>query len=104
MSEFYILIRSERVITPAGIGPATVGIRGGRIESVTGHGAVQPARRHIDLGKVALLPGGVDLGTGECVPGRSVEHCYHLVGGAAVSGGVTAPVPPAAPARPPVRA
>ena len=57
MNEFDSLIRSERVVTPAGIGPATVGIRGGRIESVTEHGAVQPARQHIDLGKVALLPG-----------------------------------------------
>ena len=102
MSEFDILIRSERVITPAGIGPATVGIRGGRIESVTGHGAVQPARQHIDLGKVALLPGGVDLGTGVCVPGRSLEESYQRVGEAALSGGVTTVVASAAPARPPI--
>src|SRR5699024_11907692 len=103
MSEFDSLIRSERVITPAGVGPATVGIRDGRIESVTEHGAMRPARQHIDLGKVALLPGGVDLGTGVYVPGRSLEESYQRVSGAALCGGVTTVMASAASARPPMR-
>src|SRR5699024_12621166 len=101
MSEFDSLIRSERVITPAGVGPATVGIRDGRIESVTEHGAMRPARQHIDLGKVALLPGGVDLGTGVYVPGRSLEGSYHRVREAAVCGGACTGVASGAAARPP---
>lgn len=102
MSEFDSVIRSERVVTPVGVGPAAVGIRGGRIETVTDHGAPPAAREHVDLGEVALLPGCVDVGTGVHVPGRSLEESYQRVSEAALRGGVTTVVASPAPARPPI--
>lgn len=102
MTEFDSVIMSERVVTPVGVGPAAVGIRGGRIEIVTDHGAPPTAREHVDLGEVALLPGCVDVGTGVHVPGRSLKESYQRVSEAALRGGVTTVVASPAPARPPI--
>lgn len=102
MTEFDSVVRSGRVVTPDGIGPAAVGIRDGRIETVADHGAPLRARRHVDLEESALLPGCVDVGTGVHVPERSLAESYHRVGEAALRGGVTTVVASPAPARPAV--
>ncbi|WP_028647134.1 amidohydrolase family protein [Nocardiopsis sp. CNT312] len=102
MAEFDSVIRSRRVVTPEGSGPRAVGIRDGRIEAVAGYDAAMPARTATDLGDTALLPGGVDVGTGVHRPGEDLAESYRAVGRAALRGGVTSVVASAAPARPAV--
>lgn len=102
MIEFDCVVRSERVVTPQGVGPAAVGLREGRVEVLAGHDVPLRARERVDLGKIALLPGGVDLGTGVHVPGRDLEGSYRRASEAALAGGVTTLVASPAPARPAV--
>lgn len=102
MTEFDCVVRSERVVAPTGVGPAAVGLRQGRVETVAAHDAPLRAREHVDLGGLALLPGGVDLGTGVHVPGRDLEDSYRRAAEAALAGGVTTLVAAPAPARPSV--
>ena len=52
-----LIIRSSRVVTPRGTGPAAVVIADGTITEVADHDAYTSG---IDLGDVALLPGPVD--------------------------------------------
>lgn len=100
MTDFDSVVRSERVVTPEGVAPASVGIRGGRVEAVEPHGAWMSAREATDLGEVALLPGCVDLGTGVQSPGQDLAEAYQRVARAALSGGVTSVVAAPAPAKP----
>lgn len=100
MTDFDSVVRSGRVVTPEGVGPASVGIRNGRIEALGPHGAQMPAQEITDLGDAALLPGCVDLGTGVQSPGQDLAGAYDLAAQAALSGGVTSVVAAPAPARP----
>ncbi|WP_017611106.1 amidohydrolase family protein [Nocardiopsis xinjiangensis] len=102
MTEFDCVIRSERVVTPQGVGPAVVGLREGRVEALAHHEVPLRARDRVDLGKLALLPGGVDLGTGVHVPGHDLQWSYLAAAEAALAGGVTTLVASPAPARPAV--
>lgn len=63
MSEL-ICIRSERVVTPGGVGPAEVLISDGVIQAV-GPEVELPEGRflQLDAGDLAVLPGGVDVHT-----------------------------------------
>jgi dihydroorotase/allantoinase len=100
MTEFDMVVRSTRVVTPDGVGPASVAVRDGRIESVGPYDAPVPAVRETDLGDVALLPGAVDVDTGVHVPGQDLARAYRRMGRAALRGGVTSVVVSPAPARP----
>ncbi|MFD6949418.1 amidohydrolase [Nocardiopsis sp. TSRI0078] len=100
MTVFDSVVRSRRVVTAEGVGPASVGVRDGRIEAVDSYGADMPAREVTDLGGVALLPGAVDVDTGVHVPGQGLAESYRMVGETALRGGVTCVVASPAPARP----
>lgn len=102
MTEFDCVVRSKRVVTPQGVGPAAVGLRDGRVETLARYDAPLAARDRVELGESALLPGGVDLGTGVHVPGRDLEGSYCRASEVALAGGVTTLVASPAPARPAV--
>lgn len=102
MTEFDTVFRSLRVVTPAGVMPAAVGVRDGRIRAVAGHGARLRARCETDLGGTALLPGAVDLGTGVHTPGLELAEAYRRTARAALAGGATTLVVSPAPGRPAV--
>jgi len=52
--------RSTRVVTPSGVRPATILIRGEHIEAVTEWDSIPPGARLHDYGDLVLLPGLVD--------------------------------------------
>lgn len=97
---FDSVVRSRHVVTAEGVGPASVGVRDGRIEVVGPYRADMAAHEVTDLGDVALMPGAVDLGTGVYVPGQELSRAYLLAGEAALRGGVTCVVVSPSPARP----
>jgi dihydropyrimidinase len=57
-----LVIRSDRVVTPAGVAPCDVGIQGGTIAAVAAAGTFGPGatRRLIDATGAIVMPGGID--------------------------------------------
>ncbi|MGP4111197.1 allantoinase AllB [Streptomyces sp. 4N509B] len=85
-----IVLRSTRVVTPEGVGPAAVAVAGGRIAAVHPHDWVPPrAARVADYGDAALLPGLVDTHVHINEPGRTAWEGFATATAAAVAGGVT---------------
>jgi len=90
MSEsFDLLIRGGIAVTPNGIAPAEIGVRGGRIEAVGALGSAKTAEI-FDAKGLHVLPGVIDTQVHFREPGN--EHKEDLESGshAAVLGGVTA--------------
>ncbi|HEY7290470.1 MAG TPA: amidohydrolase family protein [Vicinamibacterales bacterium] len=61
-----VVVRAARLIDGRGgapVSPAIVTIRGDRIESVGGNGAIPAGAKVVDLGRATLLPGLIDLHT-----------------------------------------
>lgn len=85
-----LMLRSTRVVTPAGTRPALVAVSAGRIEAVLPHGAeVPPGVRLEELGDLALLPGLVDTHVHVNDPGRTEWEGFWTATRAAAAGGVT---------------
>ncbi len=89
-------LRSTRVLTPAGLAPATVLVDGERISAVRGWNDVSsdllPGAGPIDLidfGDRVLLPGLVDTHVHINDPGRSEWEGFETATKAAAAGGVT---------------
>ncbi len=55
-----LAIAGATAVTPAGVRPADVGVRGGKIASVAAPGTLEPARRTIDGRGMLLFPGAID--------------------------------------------
>ncbi|GAA2721395.1 MULTISPECIES: allantoinase AllB [Streptomyces] len=85
-----LLLRSTRVVTPDGTGPAAVAVTGGRIEAVLPY-ATPPggAARVEDFGDDVLLPGLVDTHVHVNDPGRSEWEGFPTATRAAAAGGIT---------------
>src|SRR5271165_1265401 len=80
---------SRRVVLPEGIGPATVLVVDGRIESVT-HGRAVPEGYVVrDFGDDCMLPGLVDTHVHINEPGRSEWEGFETATRAAAAGGYT---------------
>ena len=80
---------STRVVLPEGIGPATVLIAGGRIESVA-HGYHYPEGYAVrDFGDDCILPGLVDTHVHINEPGRTEWEGFETATRAAAAGGYT---------------
>jgi len=80
---------STRVVLPEGIGPATVLIADGRIESVT-HGHLVPEGWAVrDFGADCILPGLVDTHVHINQPGRTEWEGFFTATRAAAAGGYT---------------
>ena len=61
MREPSILLRSERIVTPAGVLAGTLSIRRGRIEAITAAGVGEPGGdAAVDVGRDWVVPGFID--------------------------------------------
>ncbi|GAA1366758.1 allantoinase AllB [Arthrobacter rhombi] len=85
-----VVVRGERVALPEGIGPAEVGISGGKITAVVPLGEQLAGGEVIDLadGQV-LIPGLVDTHVHVNEPGRTEWEGFDSATRAAAAGGVT---------------
>ncbi len=83
-------IRSRRVVTPEGARPATLVIRGGRIEALLPHETPPEGLRLIDTDDDCLLPGLVDVHVHVNEPGRTTWEGFETATRAAAAGGITA--------------
>jgi allantoinase len=80
---------SRRVVTPQGIRPGAVLVRGERIEAVVGPGEVPADATCEDFGHDALLPGLVDSHVHINEPGRTEWEGFRTATRAAAAGGYT---------------
>jgi allantoinase len=82
-------IRSKRVVTPEGIRAATVHMRKGVIEAISGYNH-PPSGKHIyDAGESVVMPGLVDTHVHINEPGRTDWEGFETATRAAAAGGVT---------------
>jgi allantoinase len=89
MAEYDLVLRSDRVLLPAGERPAAVAVRSGQIAALAGRDAGLDAALEEDLGAVALLPGLVDTHVHVNEPGRTGWEGFATATAAAAAGGVT---------------
>ncbi len=83
------VFRSRRVVTPEGIRPATVHVRGEIIEAIADYDAMPAGAEPIDVGEAVLMPGVVDTHVHVNEPGRTEWEGFLTATRAAASGGVT---------------
>jgi len=91
-----LVVRSRRVVTPAGVRPARIVVRDGRIVAVEPHGPGRADRRPAeprlpehDFGDRVILPGLVDTHVHVNEPGRTHWEGFASGTRAAVLGGIT---------------
>jgi allantoinase len=84
-----LTVRSRRVVTPAGVGPASIHIVGGRIAAVTEFNQVAPGEKIIEAGDSVVMPGIVDTHVHINEPGRTDWEGFHTATQAAAAGGIT---------------
>lgn len=90
MAHVDVLFRGQRVVTPSGERPASVGVLGGRIATVGTVDAAIPADRVVELTEdEVLLPGLVDTHVHVNDPGRSEWEGFATATRAAAAGGIT---------------
>ena len=87
------IIRSQRVVLPDGMRPASIHVEGGRIAAIDGsppHAAAGPAPiPTIDAGSLVVMPGLVDTHVHINEPGRTDWEGFETATRAAAAGGVT---------------
>ncbi|HEY5944867.1 MAG TPA: hypothetical protein VIV40_05220, partial [Kofleriaceae bacterium] len=66
-----LVVRSQRVVTPAGMRAAAVHVTGGRIDRVAQWDDVPAGARLVDYGELAVMPGIVDTHVHLNEPGRT---------------------------------
>ena len=79
------VIRSRRVVLPAGTQPAAIRIREGTIAAVESYGAANGE----DFGELVIMPGLVDTHVHINEPGRTEWEGFTTATEAAAAGGVT---------------
>ncbi len=90
-----LVIRSRRVVTPAGVRPATVHVADGRITRLGGWRDVEADDDFgsdadvVDAGDLVLMPGVVDTHVHVNEPGRTEWEGFESATRAAAAGGVT---------------
>jgi allantoinase len=82
-----LVLRSSRVATPSGLGPATVVVRRGVIAAV--EPGASSAGSAIDYGDAVVMPGLVDTHVHVNEPGRTEWEGFETATRAAAAGGVT---------------
>ncbi len=81
--------RSQRVLTPDGLRPATVVVEGERIRSICAWSDVPAGAALNDYGDLVLMPGLVDTHVHINEPGRTEWEGFETATQAAAAGGVT---------------
>jgi allantoinase len=90
MPEYDLAVRARRAVTPDGIRPVTVAVRGGSIAALAGFEAAPDALVVAELpGQEVLLPGLVDSHVHVNEPGRTEWEGFATATRAAAAGGVT---------------
>ncbi|MFQ5680088.1 MAG: amidohydrolase family protein [Gemmatimonadota bacterium] len=91
MPEIELVVTGERVVTPKGVGPAAILVRGGRIEDVVSPPGELPGPGvpRVDAGDAVVMPGVVDVHVHLNEPGRTEWEGFESAGRAAAAGGVT---------------
>ncbi|HWS90484.1 MAG TPA: allantoinase AllB [Pyrinomonadaceae bacterium] len=84
-----LCIRGQRVITPESDGPASVHVRGGRVEDIYGFDEVPDDCPLVEAGDAVVLPGLVDSHVHVNEPGRTRWEGFASATKAAAAGGVT---------------
>jgi allantoinase len=84
-----LIVRSTRVLTPAGIAPAVVHIAAGRITRLSGYNDYPPDADLDDAGSLVVMPGVVDTHVHFNEPGRTEWEGFESGTAAAAAGGVT---------------
>ena len=82
-------IRSKRVVTPEGVQAATLRIRDGVIEAITGYDDFPAGKNCYDAGDSVVMPGLVDTHVHIDEPGRTDWEGFQTATRAAAAGGVT---------------
>jgi allantoinase len=82
-------IRSRRVLTTQGLGPACVRVGGGLIAGVTEWDAAPHGAGLLDVGDAVVMPGLVDTHVHVNEPGRTEWEGFETATRAAAAGGVT---------------
>ena len=90
MTEYELVVRARRAVTPEGIRPVSVAVRDGRIAALAGFGDALDAATTEDLpDREVLLPGLVDTHVHVNEPGRADWEGFPTATRAAAAGGVT---------------
>ena len=89
MSAADLVVRSKRVVTPEGVGPASVHVREGRITAVAPLDARPAGARLVDAGEAVVMPGVVDTHVHVNEPGRTEWEGFRTATRAAAAGGTT---------------
>ncbi|HEV7508184.1 MAG TPA: allantoinase AllB [Thermoanaerobaculia bacterium] len=84
-----LILRGQRVVTPEGVRPASVYVRGGTIERVGPVDEIPTGSAVIDCGDSVLMPGIVDTHVHVNEPGRTEWEGFETATRAAAAGGVT---------------
>src|SRR5215210_6235116 len=84
-----LCIRGQRVITPESDGPASVHVRGGRVEDIFEFDEVPDDCPLVEAGDAVVLPGLVDSHVHVNEPGRTRWEGFASATKAAAAGGVT---------------
>jgi allantoinase len=84
-----LILRGRRVVTPEGVRPATVHVRGGTVERVGPVEEIPAGPAVIDCGDSVLMPGIVDTHVHVNEPGRTEWEGFATATRAAAAGGVT---------------
>lgn len=83
------IIRSKRVVTTMGVGPASVYISGGKIARLGEWDNVAVGVSVVDAGELVVMPGNVDAHVHVNEPGRTEWEGFETATRAAAAGGVT---------------
>ncbi len=84
-----LVIRGARVVTPAGVGPASIHIRRGVIAAMAGREEFPEGCAVFDAGNSVVMPGLVDTHVHINEPGRTDWEGFESATRAAAAGGVT---------------
>ena len=84
-----LTVRSQRVVVPGAMAPATIHVRDGVIAAVGGYGESMTADVTLDVGSLVVLPGLVDTHVHVNEPGRTDWEGFAHATSAAAAGGVT---------------
>ena len=84
-----LAVRSRRVVTPAGVRPAAIHLRDGKIAAIGGFDDVPDGAQLHDAGDRVVMPGLVDTHVHINEPGRAHWEGFETATRAAAAGGVT---------------